>query len=321
MQVLIDTDPGGDDAIALMWLASLCHQKRVTLTAITTAAGNVGAEKTWRNAHGLLKLCAREDTPIAIGDETDATRDAAEIHGEDGIGNLAQSLPAAPASSGRPGSVALLEKILLDTAPASKLLAVAPLTNLARAEASSPGILRKAGDIFIMGGALKAGNVTPAAEFNFYFDPAAAATVLMASDRPHLVTLETSSSLRLDRDFAGKIVSGLEAAPAAGFFTSLCDFMARREQVFAGRPAATGFPVHDAATVAWLAYPELFRFSELGVAVDIKGDENRGRLRQSDGPEASACRLATNVDADALLSIMGRDLRFLFELLQAGVVI
>lgn len=319
MQVIIDTDPGGDDAIALMWLASLCHQQRIELTAVTTAAGNVGADKTWRNARGILKLCAIEGTPVAIGDALVATRDAAEIHGEDGLGGLANALPAAAAAPKRPRSAALLGEMLAATSPA--LLAVAPLTNLAQAEASAPGVLRKAGKVFVMGGALATGNVTPAAEFNFFFDPEAAATVLAASEGARLVTLDTSSNLRLDRKLTRRIVKGLEATPAAQFFENLCTFMAQREAVFAGRSATTGFPVHDAATVAWLAYPELFESMELGVSVEIEEGNDRGRLCQSDGSEATMCRLATHVDVDALLAVMGRDLRKLLELLQANASI
>ena len=313
MNIIIDTDPGGDDAIALMWLASLCHQQRITLGAVTTAAGNVGADKTWRNAHGLLKLCAIEGAAVAIGDEVEQTRNAAEIHGEDGLGGLAEALPPAPSCPSRPHAAALLRERL---AGAVNLLAVAPLTNLAQAEASAPGILSKADGIIIMGGALEAGNVTPAAEFNFYFDPAAAARTLKAANEARLVTLETSSALRLDDVRTREITRGLEVTPAAHFFRNLCAFMARRDAIFSGR-SSPGFPVHDAATVAWLAYPELFEARELGLTVDVEMGAARGRLRQSDSADASMCQVATRVDADGLLDIMGRDLRVLFELLHA----
>ena len=313
MQLIIDTDPGGDDAIALMWLASLCHEKRVQLSSVTTAAGNVGAEKTWRNALGLLQLCDITEVPVGIGDAVTATRDAAEIHGEDGLGGLAGALPAVSAASPRPRSCELLVSQLAETSPGPALLAVAPLSNLALAESLSPGILRAAETIYIMGGALSAGNVTPAAEFNFFFDPAAAATVLAASNRVRLVTLDTSSDLRLGKDLALEITADLADLPAARFFLDLCAFMAEREAAFQGRSAATGFPVHDAATVAWLAYPELFEMRRLQLCVDTGAGDARGRLRETSAPHAFECDVATRVDGPALLETMGRDLRRLFE--------
>ncbi|NNF52267.1 MAG: nucleoside hydrolase [Gammaproteobacteria bacterium] len=313
MKVVIDTDPGGDDAIALMWLASLCHQGRLQLSSVTTAAGNVGAEITWRNACGLLGLCDIRQVPVGIGEAVAATRDAAEIHGEDGLGGLSGALPEPPTHTLKPGSVDLLTTELGDTSKAPSLLAVAPLSNLAGAETSAPGILHTASQIIIMGGALSGGNVTPAAEFNFFFDPSAAAAVLAASDRIKLVTLETSSGLMLDRDLAMQITSGFDALPAARFFRELCAFMATREAVFSGRSTVTGFPVHDAATVAWLAYPELFEMQKLRVSVDTGKGDARGQLQETDGPHAVECNIATRVDAPALLATMGRDLRMLFE--------
>ena len=239
MHIIIDTDPGGDDAIALMWLASLYHQQRLAVRAVTTVAGNVGADKTWRNAHGLLKLCAIQGAAVAIGDAVVAERDAAEIHGEDGLGGLADSLPAAPRNPHPGRSAKLLQEVLQDNSPAATLLAVAPLTNLAQAEASSPGLLNKANDVFIMGGALGAGNVTAAAEFNFFFDPGAAAGVLAACRSAKLVTLETSSDLRLTSRLTSRIIKGLEATPAARFFQELCAFM---EKEMPGSPAELRHP-------------------------------------------------------------------------------
>lgn len=316
MDIIIDTDPGGDDAIALMWLASLAHQRRIKLKAVTTAAGNVGARITWSNARRLLRLCALEDPPVAAGDPVAASRDASEIHGEDGLGNLAATLPQPPRVEEPTASVTLLRQAIEDGSQPSSLLAVAPLGNLAQAETSTPGLLRKTSDVFIMGGALDKGNVTDAAEFNFYFDPGSAATVLDACAGARLVTLETSRTLRLDESRVGSIIHGFESLDAARFFQALCRFMAEREARFAGRAHASGFPVHDAATVAWRAYPELFEAVETGLRIDTSDGSSRGRLYRSESAHAARCMVASKVDAEALLQLLGRDLRLLFEKLQ-----
>lgn len=316
MEMIIDTDPGGDDAIAIFWLASLAHQQRISWRAVTTAAGNVGADKTWRNASGLLELCAITKVPVAIGEAVDATRDAAEIHGEDGLGGLAGRLPSALADASPTPSSAVLSDLLARGKPATSLLAVAPLTNLARAEEQTPGILRRTEDLIIMGGALGTGNVTAAAEFNFFFDPQAARTVLAARAGARLVTLETSSKLRLRKETVERITDGFEALAAAQIFVNLCAFMTRRDAMFAGRKTLSGFPMHDAATVAWLAYPDLFEDREITVTVDTEEGPERGRLRESNSTSGSVCRVATRVDADGVMEAMTRDLRLLFETLQ-----
>ena len=122
-----------------------------------------------------------------------------------------------------------------------------------------PGVLADARDLIVMGGALGPGNITPNAEFNFYCDPASAASVLAARKESRLVTLDISQSLQTDRAVDSEIVDGHKARPAAQFFEHLCRFMSARDARLNGNQGAPGFPVHDAATVAWLAIPELIR--------------------------------------------------------------
>lgn len=311
MRVLIDTDPGGDDAIALLWLASLHMQQRIELRAIFTAGGNVGAHKTWRNAHGLLGLCGLRQIPVARGIDGDRARDAAEVHGADGIGGLAETLPGPPAHPAVQNSAAAIVEHLEAGKETGSLLAVAPLSNLAHAESLAAGTLRRAKQLIVMGGSLGAGNVTPAAEFNFYFDAPAAAAVLAARPASQLVTLETSTTLRLSGDHVAAIISGTEKTPAAIFFSQLCAFMARRDTRFNSRANDAGFPVHDAATVAWLAYPELFTAQERRLRVNASRGPLQGQLREH--PEGSPAVVASGVDSPALLERLGSDLRTLFR--------
>lgn len=308
---MIDTDPGGDDAIALLWLASLARQGRITLQGVATAGGNVGAAKTWRNASGLLRMCGLEQVPVAIGRDQGRVRDAAEVHGDDGFGGLSGQLPATGATDTAPDSAAFLATQLATGADELALLAVAPLSNLAVMERSNPGMLASVQQLIVMGGSLGSGNVTPNAEFNFYFDAPAASAVLAARAKIRLVTLETSTRLRLDAARVQKIVAGREQQALAQIFRQLCEFMARRDLQF--NPAANdgGFPVHDAATVGWLAFPELFTSRSVELAVDAEPGDLQGRLREATG--GATAQVAEAVAADRLLDQLGADLRWLFD--------
>ena len=211
-----------------------------------------------------------------------------------------------------PRSTDLLIQGLSRTGRAPCLLAVAPLTNLARAESASPGILNCAQELIVMGGALGPGNITRSAEFNFFFDPPAAQSVLAARSETRLVTLETSQSLVLTPQHVTEIVRGLGERPAVRFFQELCRFMSERDsRLSPGRPRR-GFPVHDAATVAWLAYPELFKSRQCRVRVESSAGKGRGQLTETADPAAAACRIVCGVAADALLARMAADLRLLF---------
>lgn len=311
MKVLIDTDPGGDDAIALLWLASLARQGRITLQGVTTAGGNVGAEKTWRNACGLLRMCGLEDVPVAIGTDQGRVRDASEVHGDDGFGGLADQLPASGRASSAPDSATFLSAQLSANADSLTLLAVAPLSNLATVERRNPGMLASLQQLIVMGGSLGGGNVTPNAEFNFYFDAPAAATVLAARANTRLVTLETSTHLRLGGARVQAIVRGRERQSLAQVFRQLCAFMAQRDLQFNPTAKDGGFPVHDAATVAWLACPELFESRTVELVLDSEPGQLQGRLLEAAG--GVPARVAMEVSAEQLLDQLGADLSWLFD--------
>ncbi len=313
MDVLIDTDPGGDDAIALMWLASLMHQGRLRLRAVSTTAGNVGARRTFRNAAGILALCGLDGIPIGIAPPARTPRNAAAVHGEDGIGNLADTLPVSSArGDAAPASGELLRSFLKASPGLLHVLAIGPLTNLSLAEAAAPGALNRAQSLIVMGGALGKGNITRSSEFNFFYDPGSAARVLAARAVTQLVTLDISQSLRLSELRVERIAEGHGQRPLAEFFAALCRFMSQRDARLNGGQSSPGFPVHDAATVAWLAYPELFRSRPCRVTVDAPDSTTPGRLQESHAPESHACLIASEVDAESLLIRLEEDLRILF---------
>ncbi len=189
MQILIDTDPGIDDAIALL-LALQCPD--LDVVGITTVAGNVGLEQATRNAAGLLQLAERTDIPLhygAAGPLSGPSRSSA-AHGLDGLGGVAlphDRVEAAPDAA----------RFIVDTVNANPgevtLVTIGPLTNLALALELDPGLAGKTGGLMMMGGAEGAGNITPSAEFNFWCDPPAAQRVLAAGfPNPIMVGLDAT---------------------------------------------------------------------------------------------------------------------------------
>jgi inosine-uridine nucleoside N-ribohydrolase len=280
-RVILDTDPGGDDAFALLWLLSLARQKRVEIIAVTTAGGNVSAHQTFANASQLLTLGGFPQIPVGRGvAAVEATgEDATHIHGSDGIGNLTDTLPAPSHSYDRaPASDDLIIE-QLNTAPGEiTLVAIAPLTNLAAAERKSPGILQKAKEVVIMGGAFQCpGNVTPHAEFNIWFDPPAAATVFQSRGDCVIVPLDVTRQLILTPDIVQAIDHYRSGGAIVEFLKNLCEFMVGTALNYRETQGVPGFLVHDAATVGYLFYPETFLFRRGMVQVETQGEWTKGQ--------------------------------------------
>jgi len=176
-KIILDTDPGGDDIYAFLWLLGLVKQGLAEIVAVTSADGNVAAKRTFSSASQILNLVGFPDIKVGRGVPIkEVVEDAAHIHGSDGMGNLSHTLPAATHNfeEARYSDEIIIDE--LNAAPGEiTIVAIGPLTNLAAAEMKSPGILKKAKEIVIMGGAFFCpGNVTPHAEFNIWFNAEAA---------------------------------------------------------------------------------------------------------------------------------------------------
>jgi purine nucleosidase len=266
-KILLDCDPGLDDALALL----LAHgDPNIELVAVTTVGGNVSVEKTTRNALELREYLGFRDVPVAAGAGEPLkgeTRNAANVHGEAGLGNV--TLPAAELAASESHAVDLIIETLRDSPDEIHLVATGPLTNIALALAREPRIVDWVASFTIMGGSYTRGNTTPAAEFNIYADPEAADAVFAAGWRVTMVGLDLTLQANVDEAIVDRMNQlgrlGVElVAPLATFWTNPLD------------DEWDGQALHDVCAVAWVARPDLFTTKQARVDVELDGRFTRG---------------------------------------------
>ena len=302
--VIIDCDPGTDDAIAiLLALAS----PELSVLAITVAGGNVGLEHTLPNTLCLTAM-ARSPVPVHAGaDRALLGRFTSEtvIHGQNGLGGVMLPAGGPPA----PGLAAdVIRRILREADKPVTLIGIGPATNLALALTTEPILANRVGQIVLMSGAWAEGNATPAAEFNAWSDPEALA-ILFASGRPIMfATLElTAQALTTPARLAGWRARGQGQCLQAA-----CDIQATVPPSV--RLGNAGSPLHDPCVIAWLIRPSLFTHRPCSVRMDLGPGPGRGRTVIDrwgrTGDPANAAVLET-VDADGLFTLLGDRLALL----------
>src|SRR5437868_13899528 len=238
-RIILDTDPGIDDALALfLALAS----PEVQLEAITTVSGNVDVAFTTYNALTLLELAGRTDIPVARGCDRPLIRqpfNAAFVHGDNGLGGLQLPEPRIQPVAVHAVDV-IIEKIL--AAPGEiTLVTIGPLTNIALALRREPRIAQQVREVVIMGGALRVpGNTTPSAEFNIYVDPHAAHIVLHAGWPIRLVSLDTTMQAELRREQVEMLASSESPVTVA-----IRQMLAYYFDVFGPQNGVSAFHMHD----------------------------------------------------------------------------
>jgi inosine-uridine nucleoside N-ribohydrolase len=295
MPLIIDCDPGHDDAMALMLAVA---SPELDLAAVTTVAGNQTIEKVTANAIRVLDV-AGSGVPVAAGAHRPLVHPAAtaaDVHGESGLDG-----PDLPPPSRPPEDVHAVELMarLLRERPHT-LAAVGPLTNVALLLAIHPELAGRIERLVIMGGAVGAGNVTPAAEFNIWVDPEAAQRVFTADLDLTMVGLDVTHRALLSAETA----EGLRAAGRSGAVVADLHAFYRRfhEQVY-GHDST---PVHDALAVASLIRPELLETELLPVEVDTGYGPARGRTIVDrlgrTGP--GNARVALEVDAGGFIGLL-----------------
>ncbi len=268
MPLIMDVDTGVDDALALLLALS---SPEVELVGVSTVAGNVSLQRTTDNTLRLLQWAGRADVPVYAGAEQPLVRDAvaaANVHGATGLG--AAQLPKARRSPAGDGVEFLLSTLQVRPGEVT-LVSTGPLTNLARAEERVPGVLRRARQVVIMGGAGRVpGNVTPTAEFNFYADPHAAHQVLAAAADLVLVGLDVTEQVWLEQ----ATLQACEGTRAA-FCQAACEPVIAFEFAHYG---FAGMHLHDPVALGVALWPQLFCTQQLWVDVETTGELTAGQL-------------------------------------------
>lgn len=265
-ELIIDTDPGADDLVALF--LAMASPGELSIRAITTVAGNVRLEKTARNARLAREWAGREDIPVYAGAGRPLVRApiyAAEVHGEEGITGVQVHEPKQGLAAGN------AVQYLVDTLSAAKphsitIAMLGPQTNLALALIQQPGIAQGIKEVVVMGGAhFNGGNITPVAEFNLYADPHAAEVVLASGVKLTYLPLDVTHKL-LTSDTRLKQLSAVNNRASKQVVDILNAYIQHDMQLY-GMP---GGPVHDASVIAYLLKPEMFSGRQVHMSVDSR---------------------------------------------------
>jgi pyrimidine-specific ribonucleoside hydrolase len=262
-RILLDCDPGHDDAIALLLaLAS----PEVELLGVTTVAGNQTLEKTSANAIRILEFVDRTDVPVAAGANRPLVREpyvAKYVHGETGLDG-----PDLPPARGKPVGEHAVD-LLARHAPGATLVAVGPLTNVALLLARHPDARPER--IVLMGGSIGLGNVTPAAEFNIWADPEAAARVFDSGIQVTMIGLDVTHQALMTKADADRL---RDTGRVGTLVAELWEFYNRFHSQTYG---FDGSPIHDAVALAHVFRPELVETAHRHVAIDCASELCRGR--------------------------------------------
>ena len=297
--VILDCDPGHDDAIALLLaLAS----PEINLLGVTTVAGNQTLEKTTANAIRVLDHVDRSDVSVAAGAPRPLVREprtAGEVHGETGLDG-----PDLPGPSRLPEPMHAIDWIARAVAESPEpvtLVPTGPLTNIALFMARYPGLESRLERIVLMGGAIGEGNTTPAAEFNIWVDPEAAHRVFQSGVDVTMVGLDVTHQALMTPAHAERLAA---AGTAGKLVADLYAFYSRFHHRHYGWDGA---PVHDAVAMAHVIDGTLLTTRRCGALVDTGPEPSRGRthvdLHGNMGWEPN-CHAAVGIDADRFLEFL-----------------
>lgn len=270
-RVILDCDPGHDDAIAILLAAA---SPAIELEGITVVAGNQTLEKTALNARRVCTVAGIRNIPIVPGADRPLLREpvvAAEIHGASGLDGPAWPVPTVELDQ-RHAADFIVERAEAADARPLTIVAVGPLTNVALALERAPGIVERIDRIAIMGGAIGLGNWTPSAEFNFYADPEAAAAVIGSPAPTTLVPLEVTHRALATEAVVDRIAA-LGSAVSEMAVALIRYFAETYKHVFGFDAPA----VHDPCAVAAVIDPDLVPTRRMNVAVDTTSDLSLGR--------------------------------------------
>lgn len=269
-RIIIDTDPGIDDAFAiLLALAS----PEIQLEALTTTQGNVTLEKATRNALSVLELCGASHIPVAAGSMYPLVQPliaSADVHGESGIGDA--KLPDPKTKPVQQHAVDyLIERVIAEPNEIS-IFPIGPLTNIAMAIRKEPKFAKAVKELVIMGGAINEnGNVSPLAEFNIFVDPHAAHIVFHSGIPITLIPLDATHKCLLKKEHVDRLIK--VKSPITQFIKDAIDVYLK----FSYKRGFAGSALHDPLTLATIIAPELLTLKEYYVDVDHSGSVAMGK--------------------------------------------
>jgi pyrimidine-specific ribonucleoside hydrolase len=268
-RVILDTDPGVDDAMAI-FLA--LRSPEVKVEAITAVAGNVPLSLTLPNALRLVEIAGRPDIPVASGASAPLIRrlvTAKYAHGNNGLGGV--EFPEPKLKPVSESAVQLISRVVHTNPGEITIVAVGPLTNVATALVSDPSLASKIQSIVVMGGSLTGGNITPAAEFNFYVDPEAARIVFDSGIPLTMVGLNVTNRVQMyDEQIRVLEAAQNPASQAAGkIMRATLDRWQRERKI-------TGFGMHDPVTMAYVIDPSILTLKDYYVQIETTGELTAG---------------------------------------------
>ncbi len=301
--IIIDTDPGQDDAVAI--LLALASPENVNLLGITAVAGNVPLALTEKNARIVCELAGRSDVKVFAGADAPIKHTlvtAEHVHGKTGLDGPKMDAPKMPLQDQHAVDY-IIDTLRAEPAKTITLCPIGPLTNIALAFQKAPDIVERVQEIVLMGGAyFQVGNITPAAEFNIYVDPEAAEIVfksgaplvVMGLDVTHKA-LATAARVQAFRDMGTKV--GDMVAAWTNFF----------ERFDKEKYGSEGAPLHDPCTIAYLINPNLFTGRQINVEIETQSELTRGMTvadwwRVTDRP-ANAFFVG-DLDADGFFALL-----------------
>ncbi|MDH6431092.1 nucleoside hydrolase [Paenibacillus sp. FSL R7-0048] len=296
--IIIDCDPGHDDAIAI--LLAIANSEKLDLRGITTVGGNQILDKITENALKVISF-VNADIPVAkgaAGPLFGKLVTGEEAHGESGMDG-----PLLPPSKFRPveqGAVEFMLNIIRSSEEKITLVPMAPLTNIALLITAYPEIKDRIEKISLMGGGISYGNVTSTAEFNIYVDPEAARIVFESGIPITMSGLDVTDKAAI---FEDEILALKERGPVSTMVGELLDFYS----IYGKKMGYVGSALHDPCAVAWLLHPELFESEHLYVTVETEGKLTRGmtvadRRKKTDRP--ANVQVLVGVDREAFMKLI-----------------
>ena len=304
LPLIIDCDPGQDDAIALM--LAMASPEELDILGICAVAGNVPLVLTEANARRIRDVSGRPDVPVFAGCPRPMVKilETAEyVHGKSGIDGAGLPDPSRPVEAVH--AVDWLIDTLRHADDPITVATLGPLTNIAMAIVMAPDIVKNISELVLMGGALSLGNITPAAEFNIYSDPHAAHIVFVAGIKLTMIGLDVTHQARATPE-------RLEAIRAIGNPAAVCvagmlDFYG--EQYI--ETFSEGAPLHDPCVIAYILRPNLFSGQEMRVDIEISSPLTIGRTVcdvHARSGQAGNANVLEKIDADGFFALLGERL-------------